>query len=219
MKLCSTGLNACNLGYGVSVHRIGHRCHGKHGEHQKKLYKWYGDRVERAESRKPTEPATGEMIFPGPPFPPKVPPNGGRAIFPPLPPKMPILFHSGNKRPFKLCSKSVSNYQNQLVEAEKLFKKSHIFAWFHCTHIASLPKVITHSWVCVIASLSQTAASLTDVKTNCVLHLRAYLAALPTDPPEFYIARWGTVCMWVAHEQHTPFSATAARGSSPLHGA
>ena len=36
-----------------------------------KLYKWYDDRVERGESRKPTEPATGEMIFPGPRFPQK----------------------------------------------------------------------------------------------------------------------------------------------------
>ena len=68
-------------------------------------------------------------------FPPKVPPNGGRVIFPPLPQKMPILFHSGNKRQFKLCPKSVSNYQHQLVEAEKLFKKSHIFAWFHCNMV------------------------------------------------------------------------------------
>ena len=33
------------------------------------------------------------------------------------------LFHSGNKRPFKICPKRVSNYQSQLVEAEKLFKK------------------------------------------------------------------------------------------------
>ena len=76
----------------------------------------------RGESRKPTEPATGEMIFPGPPF----PPNGGRAIFSSIAKKklMPILFHSGKKRQLKLCSKSVSNYQNQLVEAEK-FKKSH----------------------------------------------------------------------------------------------
>ena len=82
----------------------------------------------------PAEPATGEMIFPGPPFPPKVPPPpmGKGQFFPPLPQKMPILFHSGNKRQFKLCSKSVSNYPNQLVEADKLFKKSHIFAWFHC---------------------------------------------------------------------------------------
>ena len=68
----------------------------------------------------PAEPATGEMIFPGPPFPPKVPQNGGGQSFPPLPQKMPILFHSGNKGQFKLCPKSVSNYQNQLVEAEKL---------------------------------------------------------------------------------------------------
>ena len=97
-----------------------------------KLHKWYGDRVERGKSRKPTEPATGEMIFPGPPFHPKVPQMGEGQFFPPLPPKMPTLFHSGNKRQLKLCSKSVSNYQNQLVEAEKLFKKSHIFAWFHC---------------------------------------------------------------------------------------
>ena len=34
-KMCSTGLNACNLGYGGQRIRIGHRCHGKHGEHQK----------------------------------------------------------------------------------------------------------------------------------------------------------------------------------------
>ena len=76
----------------------------------------------------PAEPATGEMIFPGPPFPPKVPQMGEGQFFPPWPQKMPILFHSGNKRQFKLSPKSVSNYQNQLVEAEKLFKKSHIFA-------------------------------------------------------------------------------------------
>ena len=81
----------------------------------------------------PAESATGEMIFPGPRFPPKSPKMGEGQFFSTLPQKMPILFHSGNKRQFKLCSKSVSNYQNQLVEAEKLFKKSHIFAWFHCT--------------------------------------------------------------------------------------
>ena len=63
------------------------------------------------------------MIFPGPPFPPNVPPNGEGQFFPPLPQKVTILFHSGNKRQFKFCSKSVSNYQNQLVEAEKLLKK------------------------------------------------------------------------------------------------
>ena len=81
----------------------------------------------------PAESATGEMIFPGPRFPQKSPQMGERQFFPTSPQKMPILFHSGNKRHFKLCSKSVSNYQNQLVEAEKLFKKSHIFAWFHCS--------------------------------------------------------------------------------------
>ena len=69
------------------------------------------------------ESATGEMIFPGPRFPQKSPQMGEGQFFPTLPQNMPILFHSGNKRQFKLCSKSVSNYQNQLEEAEKLFKK------------------------------------------------------------------------------------------------
>ena len=140
-KMSSTALNACNRGYRGQRQRMSHRCHGKHGEHRKKLYKWYGDRVEKGESCKPTEPATGEMIFPGPP-------NGVRAIFAPLPQKMPILFHSGNKRQFKLCSQSVSNYQNQLVEAEKLFKKSHIFAWFHC---------ISGLRFCIISSCHKSA--------------------------------------------------------------
>ena len=39
-------------------------------------YTWHGDRVERGESCKPTEHASGEMIFPRPPFPPKVPQMG-----------------------------------------------------------------------------------------------------------------------------------------------
>ena len=86
----------------------------------------------------PAESATGEMIFPGPHFPQKSPQMGEGQFFPTLPQKMPILFRSGNKRQVKLCSKSVSNYQNQLVEAEKLFKKSHIFAWFHCMYILHL---------------------------------------------------------------------------------
>ena len=120
---------------GVSVHTwIGQRCHGKHGEHRKKLYQWYGDRVERRESCKPRlNPRPEKWFFPDPRFTQKSPKMGEGQFFPPLPQKMPILFHSGNKRQFKLCPKSVSNYQNQLVEAEKLFKKSHIFAWFHCT--------------------------------------------------------------------------------------
>ena len=89
--------------------------------------------VVRCSSRKrrvvqaPAESATGEMIFPGPRFPQKSPQMGEGQFFPTLPQKMPILFHSGNKRHFKLCSKSVSNYQNQLVEAEKLFKKKSHF--------------------------------------------------------------------------------------------
>ena len=103
-----------------------------------KLYKWYGDRVERGESCKPRlNPRPEKWFFPDPRFPPKSPKMGEGQFFPPLPQKMPILFHSGNKRQFKLCPKSVSNHQDQLVEAEKLFKKSHIFAWFHCsTHLS-----------------------------------------------------------------------------------
>ena len=93
-----------------------------------KTLTWRGDRVERGESCKTTEPASGEMIFQDPRFPPKSPKWVKSNFFAPLPQKMPILFHSGNKRQFKLCSQSVSNYPNQLVEAEKLFKKSHIFA-------------------------------------------------------------------------------------------
>ena len=50
MKNVSTGLNACNLGYGDQRTRISHRCHGEHGEHRKNC-KWYGDRVERGASR------------------------------------------------------------------------------------------------------------------------------------------------------------------------
>ena len=81
MKMCSTGLNACNLGYGGLHTQICHRGHGPAGGTPEKLYKWYGDRVERGEAWKPTEPAIGEMIFPGPPFPSNVPPNGGKSIF------------------------------------------------------------------------------------------------------------------------------------------
>ena len=102
--MCSTGLNACNLGY------RGQRTNQPSLSWQtwrtpEKLYKWYGDRVERGESCKPTEPATGEMIFSGPRFPQKSPQMGEGQFFPPLPQKMPILFHSGNKRQFKLCPK------------------------------------------------------------------------------------------------------------------
>ena len=134
-KMCWTGLNACNLGYGAAYTNRP-SLSWQTWRTPEKLYKWYGDRVERGESRKRTEPERLEKWFFLDPRFPKSPPNGGMAIFPPLPQKMPNLFHSGNKRQFKLCSKSVSNYQNQLVEAEKLFKKSHIFAWFHCMDAA-----------------------------------------------------------------------------------
>ena len=66
------------------------------------------------------------MIFPGPCFPPKSPQRGEGHFFLHCQ-TMANLFHSGNKRQYKLCPKSVSNFQHQLVEAEKLFKKSHHF--------------------------------------------------------------------------------------------
>ena len=73
----------------------------------------------------PAEPATGEMIFPGPPFPPEVPQNGGRAIFPPLPQKMPILFHSGNKRQFNLAPKVFQTTKTIGRSRKVVQKKSH----------------------------------------------------------------------------------------------
>ena len=129
--MCSTDLNACNLGHGgqrTKTYTNQPSLSWQTWRTPEKLYKWYGDRAERGESCKPTEPATGEMIFPDPCFP-QSPPKWGKGSFSSIATKkMPILFHSGNKRQFKLCPKSVSNCQNQLVEAEKLFKKSHIFA-------------------------------------------------------------------------------------------
>ena len=58
---------------------------GKHSEHRKNCtsVKWYGDRVERGESCKPAEPATGEMIFPDP-VSPKSPPKWGKGNFFPI---------------------------------------------------------------------------------------------------------------------------------------
>ena len=134
-KMCSTSLNACNLGYGVSVHESAIVIMANMANTRKTV------QVVRWSSRKRASCASllnprPEKWFSRTPVSPKSPPNGGRAIFPPLPQKMPILFHSGNKRQYKLYSKSVSNYQNQLVEAEKLFKKSHIFAWFHCIQLS-----------------------------------------------------------------------------------
>ena len=81
-KMCSTGLNACNLGYG------GQRTYTNQPSLSwqtwrtpEKLYKWYGDRVERGESCKPRlNPRPEKWFFPDP-VSPKSPPNGGRAIF------------------------------------------------------------------------------------------------------------------------------------------
>ena len=119
---------------GSAYTRLHHRCHGKHGEHQKNCTSWYGDRAERSKRRvaRAYWARDRRNDFSRTPVSPQSPPKWEGQFFPPLPQKMPILFHSGNKRQYKLCSKSVSNCQNQLVEAEKLFKKSHIFAWFHC---------------------------------------------------------------------------------------
>ena len=104
----------------------------------------------------PAEPATGEMILPGPPFPPIVPQMGEGQFFPSLPQKMPILFHSGNKRQFKLCPRSVSNYQNQLVEAEKLFKKVTFLP------DSTVPKILwTHDDVVAQALLSLSTQRVT----------------------------------------------------------
>ena len=113
------------------------------------VVRWY-DRSswKRRVMQAPAEPATGEMIFPDPRFPQKSPKMGEGQFFPPLPQKMPILFHSGNKRQFKLCSKSVSNDQNQLVEAEKVFKKGHIFAWFHCMALNGLTHFLEFLKIC-----------------------------------------------------------------------
>ena len=149
-KMCSTGLNACNLGYGVQRTRISHRCHGKHGEHRKNYTS--GTVIEQKEASRasPGWIRDRRNDFSRTPFPPKVPPNGEGQFFPTLPQKMPILFHSGNKRQFKLCSKSVSNYQNQLVEAEKLFKKSHIFAWFHCMAAGRVTDVPCPAWSLIL---------------------------------------------------------------------
>ena len=105
-----------------------------------KLYKWYGDRVERGES------CTRDRrnnISQTPSPPPKVPQSWEGQFCPPLPQKMPILFHLGNKRQFKLCLQSVSNHQNQLVEAEKLFKKF-IFLPVSTVHTCDIDSMKPH---------------------------------------------------------------------------
>ena len=92
---------------------------------------------------------------------------GEGQFFPPLPQKMPILFHSGNKRQFKLCSKSVSNYQNQLVEAEKLFKKK--------SHFCLIPLyAVTHKTK-VFGDYNQARLEVSWITSTRGLLLRGYI--------------------------------------------
>ena len=77
--------------------------------------------------RRVVHPQPEKWFFPDPRFPQKSP-KWGKGNFSSIATKNTILFN----RQFKLCPKSVSNHQNQLIEAEKLFKKSHIFVHFHC---------------------------------------------------------------------------------------
>ena len=132
-KMCSTGLNTCNLGYGGSVHESAVLVMANMANTRKtvQVVRWLSRKRRVAQAHWTSD---RRNDFSRTPVSPKSspPPMGEGQFSPPFPQKMPILFHSGSKRQFKRCSKSVSNYQNQLVEAEKLFKKSHIFAWFHC---------------------------------------------------------------------------------------
>ena len=72
-KMCSTGLNACNLGYGGKRTRISHPCHGKHGEHRKNctVIEWKeASHVQAGRTR------DGRNDFSGPRFPRKSPQMG-----------------------------------------------------------------------------------------------------------------------------------------------
>ena len=80
-KMCSTGLNACNLGYGVSVHESAIVVMANMANTGKTVQVVRWSSRKRRVVQAPAEPATGEMIFPGPPFPPKVPHNGGEGKF------------------------------------------------------------------------------------------------------------------------------------------
>ena len=119
-KMCSMGLNACNLGYGVNRPSLSWQT-WRTPEKTVQVVRWSSGKRRVAQAHWTRD---RRNDFSWTPVSPKSPPQMGKGqFFPPLPQKVPILFHSGNKRPFKLRSKSVSNYQNQSVEAEKLFKK------------------------------------------------------------------------------------------------
>ena len=55
-------LNACNLGYGISVHESAIVVMASMAN-TRKLYARYGDRVERGESRKPTVDSISYVLF------------------------------------------------------------------------------------------------------------------------------------------------------------
>ena len=67
--------------------------------------------------------ATGENDFSQTPVSPKSPPKWGKGnVFLHCHKKCQLCFTQEIKDQFKICHKRVSNYQSQLVEAEKLFK-------------------------------------------------------------------------------------------------
>ena len=115
-KMCSTGLTACNLGYGVSVHESAMVVMANMANTGKtvQVVRW-SSRKRRVVQACWTRAWRND--FSRTPFPPKAPKSspkwGKNNFFLHCHKKMPILFHSGNKRQFKLCPKSVSNYQNQ----------------------------------------------------------------------------------------------------------
>ena len=80
-KMCSTGLNACNLGYGGQRTWIRHRCHGKHGEHRKNCTS--GTVIESKEASRASPGWTRDWKndFSRTPVSPKSPPKWGKGNF------------------------------------------------------------------------------------------------------------------------------------------
>ena len=131
--MCSTVLNACHGDTGASVHESAIVVMTNMANTRKtvQVIRWSSE--ERRVVQACWTRATGEMIFPDP-VSPKSPPNGEGQFFPHCHKKCQFSFTQEIQNNLNFAPKSVSNYQNQLVDAEKLFKKSHIFAWFHCSH-------------------------------------------------------------------------------------
>ena len=113
-KMCSTGLNACNLGYGGSVHvhesAIVVMANMANTRKTVQVVRW-SSRKRRVAQAYWTR-ATGEMIFPGPRFPQKSPQMGEGQFFPPLPQKLPNLFHWENKRHLNLLLSRTTKTNN-----------------------------------------------------------------------------------------------------------